>query len=105
MEPARDLKHLGFRRRPSKSTCPARIEVKRVCWERASKRWSALLTQTKSRIGHNCGMRKRLGEANWAAFVKYAFMEPYMEAAPERLEDCQMPWYLGLRIYRGVIII
>ena len=43
-----------------------------VCRTRASKRWSALLTQAKSRIGHRCSMRKRLGEAHWAAFVKYA---------------------------------
>ena len=46
--------------------------MQRVCRERASKRWSALLTQTKSRIGHRCGMRKRLGEAHWAAFDRYA---------------------------------
>ena len=72
MEPARALKHLGFRRRPSKSVCPASAAVRGVCRERASKRWSALLTQTKSRIGHKCGMRKRLGEANWAQFVEYA---------------------------------
>ena len=38
----------------------------------ASKRWSALLTQAKSRIGHKCGMRERLGEAHWATFVRYA---------------------------------
>ena len=41
----------------------------------ASRRWSALLTQTKSRIGHQYGMRKRLGETNWAAFVRYAEAE------------------------------
>jgi len=62
---------LGFRRR-NRALCPARVEIKKLCRHRASKRWSALLTQTKSRIGHKCGMRKRLGEANWAAFVRYA---------------------------------
>ena len=43
--------------------------------KRAPQRWSALLTQTKSRIGFNCGMRERLYEANWAAFIKYAEAE------------------------------
>ena len=66
---------LGFRRRASPA-CPASAAVQRVCHERASKRWSALLTQTKSCIGHRwCGMRKRLGEAHWAAFVRYAETE------------------------------
>jgi len=49
--------------------------VQRVCRARAPKRWSALLTQTQSRIGHTCGMRKRLGDAHWAAFVRYAESE------------------------------
>jgi len=71
MEPAEALPLLGFRRR-NRALCPARVEIKKLCRHRASKRWSALLTQTKSRIGHKCGMRKRLGEANWAAFVRYA---------------------------------
>ena len=34
-----------------------------------------MLTQTKSRIGFKCGMRRRIGEANWAAFVRYAEAE------------------------------
>ena len=72
MEPKESLPLLTFVRRPSKAVCPASAAVKRVCRERASKRWSALLTQSKSRIGFKCGMRKRLGEANWATFVKYA---------------------------------
>ena len=46
-----------------------------MCRARASKRWSALLTQTKSHIGFKCGMRERLGKANWDAFVKYAEAE------------------------------
>ena len=74
MERAEALPLLGFRRR-APPACPASDAVQRVCRERASKRWSALLTQTKSRIGHRCGMRKRLGEAHWAAFVRYAEAE------------------------------
>ena len=74
MERAEALPLLGFRRRAPRA-CPASAAVQRVCRERASKRWSALLTQTKSRIGHRCGMRKRLGEAHWAAFVRYAEAE------------------------------
>ena len=72
MERREDLPLLGFRRRKSKAVCPAPANVKAVCRDRASKRWSTLLTITKSRIGYKCGMRARLGEANWAAFVKYA---------------------------------
>ena len=49
--------------------------MQRVCCERASKWWSALLTRTKSRIGHRCGMRKRLRDAHWAACVRYAETE------------------------------
>ena len=74
MERAEALPLLGFRRR-APPACPASAAVQRVCRERASKRWSALLTQTQSRIGHRCGMRKRLGEAHWAAFVRYAEAE------------------------------
>ena len=66
---------LGFRRRRSKDVCPASLAVKQVCRERASKHWSALLTQIKSRIGFKCGMRKRLGDANWNAFAHYAEAE------------------------------
>jgi len=36
---------------------------------------SSLLTQTRSRIGKKCGMRKRLGEKHWDDFVKYAMAE------------------------------
>ena len=59
----------GFRKRVPKRRCPS------VCRTRASNRWNALLTQAKSRIGHRRGMHKRLGEAHWAAFVKYAEAE------------------------------
>ena len=52
--------------------CPSSPRVESICFKRASNRWSALLTKTKSRIGYHCGMRKRLGPVNWAAFVKYA---------------------------------
>ena len=52
--------------------CPASPRVKSLCFKRASNRWSTLLTKTKSRIGDQCGMRKRLGPANWATFVEYA---------------------------------
>ena len=72
MEPRDALPLLGFRRRRTKHVCPASAAIQKVCRIRASKRWSALLTQTKSRIGFKCGMRKRLGEVHWAAFVKYA---------------------------------
>ena len=72
MEPKEALPLLGFRRRRSKAVCPASHAVKQVCRNRASQRWSALLKQTKSRIGYKCGMRKRLGELHWARFVKYA---------------------------------
>ena len=66
---------LGFRRRTPKGGCPTTAAIRALCRERASKRWSALLTQTRSRIGHRCGMRKRLGEVHWAAFVRYAEAE------------------------------
>jgi hypothetical protein len=75
MERREALPLLGYRRRPNQGLCPASTSVKCICRERASKRWSALLTQTKSRIGHKCGMRKRLGEEHWAAFVHYAEAE------------------------------
>ena len=75
MERKDQLPLLGFRRKKSKATCPAPKKVKAVCRDRASKRWSALLTLTHSRIGFKCGMRARLGEAHWAAFVKYAKSE------------------------------
>ena len=76
MEPKEALPLLGYRRRRSKAVCPASSAVKQVCRRtRASQRWSALLTQTKSRIGFKCGMRKRLGEKHWAAFVRYAEAE------------------------------
>ena len=85
MERKEDLPLLGFRRKPSEAVCPAPAKVKALCRDRASKRWSSLLTITKSRIGHRCGMRKRLGEAHWAAFVKYAeaeFKESFFQALP-----------------------
>ena len=75
MERRESLPLLGYRRRPRKGLCPASTAVVRVCRERASKRWSALLIQSKSRIGFTCGMRKRLGEIHWAAFAKYAEAE------------------------------
>ena len=75
MERRGALPLLGYRRRPTQGLCPAGRAVKSICRERASKRWSALLTQTKSRIGHRCGMRKRLGEKHWAAFVRHAEAE------------------------------
>ena len=52
----RQLPLLGFRRRRTKHVCPASAAIQKVCRIRASKRWSALLTQTKSRIGFTCGM-------------------------------------------------
>ena len=70
MEDRSELPLLGFWRR-----CPASGAVRHVCRERAQKRRSALLTQTKSRIGFKCGMRRRLEEANWNAFVKFATAE------------------------------
>ena len=73
MERARALLSPGRQRPPEGRALPA--DVRSVCRDRASKRWSALLTQSKSRIGHKCGMRKRLGEAHWAAFVRYAEAE------------------------------
>ena len=57
---------------PDTTPCPASPRVKSVCFNRASNRWSTLRTKTKSRIGYHCGMRKRLGPVNWAAFVEYA---------------------------------
>merc|ERR1711908_152753 len=74
MEARESLPLLGFRRRPRhlRVRCPAPLNVTQVCKHRACKRWSSLLTQTKSRIGFKCGMRKRLGETNWAAFIRYA---------------------------------
>jgi hypothetical protein len=72
MERQEDLLLLGFRRKKSIALCRAPKEIQALCRNRATKRWSTLLTQNKSRIGYKCGMRKRLGEIHWAAFVKYA---------------------------------
>ena len=63
---------LHFRRRAPKVTRAVPNAIRKLCRHRASKRWSSLLTQTCSRIGHDFGMRERLGEANWRAFVRYA---------------------------------
>jgi hypothetical protein len=72
MERQEDLLLLGFQRKKSIALCRAPKEIQALCRNRATKRWSTLLTQNKSRIGYKCGMRKRLGEIHWAAFVKYA---------------------------------
>jgi hypothetical protein len=92
MERREDLPLLGFRRRKPKGVCPASHVVKQLCRDRASRRWSALLTHTMGgsmggSMGRfmggwsalltqtKSGMRKRLGEINWAAFVRYAEAE------------------------------
>ena len=75
MEPVEVLPLLGSSQPVDTTSCPASPRVKSVCFKRASNRWSTLLTKTKSRIAHKHGMRKRLGEAHWAAFVKYAEAE------------------------------
>ena len=67
-----DTTLLHFRRRAPKVTRAVPNATRKLCRHRASKRWSSLLTQTRSRIGHDFGMRERLGEANWRAFVRYA---------------------------------
>ena len=72
MERLEDLLLLGFGHKKSVALSPMPQKVKALCRNRATKRWSTLLTQNKSRIGYNCGMRKRLGEIHWAAFVKFA---------------------------------
>ena len=69
-----ELPLLDVRRRPVETSCTATEAVKRVCRKRAPK-WSALLTQTKSHSSFNCGMKGRLGEANWSTFVQYAIGE------------------------------
>lgn len=68
MEAKSALTLLGFRKRVRKASLPPRIQS--ICRSRAQKRWSALLTQTRSRIG--CNIRGRLGEDNWEKFVLYA---------------------------------
>ena len=52
-----------------------------IC-ECASNRWleSALLTQTKSRIGHKYGMRERRGLTRWAPFVQAVFKADSLRA-------------------------
>ena len=82
MERAEALPLLGFRRR-APLACPASAAVQRVCRERASKRWSALLTQTKSRIGHRCGMRKRLGRRTGPMRDLVAFALACFNEVPE----------------------
>ena len=59
-------------RRPPRGPCAVPNAIRKLCRHRASKRWSSLLTQTRSRIGHDFGMRERLGDAHWRAFVRYA---------------------------------
>ena len=72
MEPIAALPLLRSSPPVDTTPCPASPRVKSVCFKRASNRWSTLLTKTKSRIGYHYGMHTRLGEANYAAFVKYA---------------------------------
>jgi len=67
-----DTTLLHFHRRAPKITRAVPNATRKLCRHRASKRWSSLLTQTRSRIGHDFGMRERLGEASWRAFVRYA---------------------------------
>lgn len=86
MEPAHDLKHLGFRRRPSKGVCPASDQVKRVCRERASKRWSALLTQTKSRIGRKCSFETEAIDPR-AVVAVHRPLDDSETCSPDRLLD------------------
>ena len=112
MEPKEALPLLGYRRRPSNAICPASCAVRNLCHQRASKRWSALLTQTKSRIGHHCGMRERLGKANWAAFVRYAerehkadFLRTFAPASGKlrcagRLDGAPCPHEVGIDLKR-----
>ena len=69
MEARATLSLLGFRKRRLRAPV-LRPAILALCRARAIKRWSALLTQTRSRIGSH--MRQRLGEANWKAFVRYA---------------------------------
>ena len=70
MEPIKALPLLGTRRPRNTAVRPASPRVKSLCFKRVSDQWSASLTKTKLRIAHV--MRKRLSEANWAAFIKYA---------------------------------
>lgn len=90
MEARSSLPLLGYRKR--RPFAQLRPHVKALCRARALKRWSALVTQTKSRIGFKCGMRNRLGEANWIAFVRYAenyYKEAFVRAlTPETGELC-----------------
>jgi hypothetical protein len=50
---------LYYRRRTPNPTRTVPTAIRKLCRHRASKRWSALLTQTRSRIGHHFGMRTR----------------------------------------------
>jgi len=90
MEARSSLLLLGYRKR--RPFAQLRPQVKALCRARALKRWSALVTQTKSRIGFKCGMRNRLGGANWCTFVKYAenyYKEAFVRAlTPETGELC-----------------
>ena len=63
---------LHFRRRTPRTFVHVSVATRKLCHRRASKRWSALLTQTRSRIGHFFGMRQRLGDKHWEAFIRYA---------------------------------
>ena len=108
MERPEELPLLGFRRKKSKAVCHVPKKVRALCRDRASKRWSALLTLTKSRIGYKCGMRQRLGEAHWAEFVRYAeaeHKEAFFEAltptlgvlcCERRLEGVACPKNVGI---------
>ena len=66
------LSLLHFRRRAPRTIIHISTAMRRLCRRRASKRWSALLTQERSRIGHFFGMRQRLGDKNWEAFIRYS---------------------------------
>jgi len=74
MEQALERPQLGFCKHFHK-TPTFQSAIAKVCHTRALKRWSALLTANKSRIGFHGGMRKRLGEEQWTAFVKFAEIE------------------------------
>ena len=54
---------LHFRRRAPRAMKHIPPAIHRLCRRRASKRWSALLTQTRSRIGHFFGMVMAVGSA------------------------------------------
>ena len=74
MERAEALSLLGFRHR-APPACPASAVLRRVCRERVSKRWSALLRRPSPASGTGAGGASASGRRTGPPVVRYAETE------------------------------